>query len=264
MKKIFLSFTMLSFCLIANAIDKNLERINDIKKDREYLYGEATMPSLEEAVSLAYELLQKEILDWAAERVNKPIGSVSPKDINQLVDTIVTRRADMYRVFAYVKKLKLNTIFYENGIAFLEEDDYGKIDTSDGKPTQQTTATEKRDSMATDNVLKQIHSKFFPTPDKEAPTQQGNAVVDRIKKAKNFFDLKNILPPLKEEGLIADYGKLATAEHLEECLLIIYDAAGNIKAILGKGLETRPNLNTGKDDTLDNYRGCGAIWIKTN
>ena len=30
--------------------------INDIKKDREYLYGEATMPNREEATSLAYEL----------------------------------------------------------------------------------------------------------------------------------------------------------------------------------------------------------------
>ena len=264
MKKIFLFIIFLSSCIVTEAMDKNLERINDIKKDREYLYSEATMPTLEEAASLAYELLQKKILDWAAERVNKPIGSVSPKDINQLVDTIVTRRANMYRVFAYVKKLKLNSMFYENGITFWEEDDFGKIDTPDVDDPQQTTTTEKRDSMATDDVLKQIHSKFFLTPEKETPKQQGNRVIDRIKKAKNFFDLKNILPPLKEEGLITDYGKLATAEHLEKCYLIVYDAAGNIKAILGKGFETRPNLNTGKDDTLNNYRGCGAIWIKTN
>ena len=35
------------------AMDKNLERINAIKKSNDFLYGEATMTQQEDAISLA-------------------------------------------------------------------------------------------------------------------------------------------------------------------------------------------------------------------
>ena len=81
------------------------------------------------------------------------------------------------------------------------------------------------------------------------------------KSAKSFFELKQIMEPLKEKGDILDYGKYATAKNPEQCYLIVYDPAGNIKAILDKGEEVRKNLNTGKEDSIKNYRGCGAIWF---
>ena len=46
------------------------------------------------------------------------------------------------------------------------------------------------------------------------------------------------------------------------CYLIIYDKEANIKAVLGKGAATRPNLQTGLSDSEKNYHGCGAIWLK--
>lgn len=67
--------------------------------------------------------------------------------------------------------------------------------------------------------------------------------------------------PLKEKGDIIDYGKYATAQHPELCYLIVYDPAGNICALLGKGKEERQNLKTGQKDNIKNYRGCGAIWF---
>ena len=86
-------------------------------------------------------------------------------------------------------------------------------------------------------------------------------VIEQIKKAKNFFELKQIMEPLKEKGDILDYGKYASAEKPEDCYLVVYDPAGNIKALLGKGEDLRQNLKTGKDDSIKNYRGCGAIWF---
>ena len=47
----------------------------------------------------------------------------------------------------------------------------------------------------------------------------------------------------------------------EECYLIIYDTDANIRAILGKGTDSRKNLRTGKDDTERTYKGCGAFWF---
>ena len=63
------------------------------------------------------------------------------------------------------------------------------------------------------------------------------------------------------QGDIIDYGKFATAKEPEQCYLIVYDPAGNICALLGKGQRVRQNLKTGHDDSIENYRGCGAIWF---
>lgn len=92
---------------------------------------------------------------------------------------------------------------------------------------------------------------------------QGNkeGVIDQVKKAKTFFELKNIMEPLKQSGEIVDYGKYATMKDPEKCHLIIYDVAGNVLALLGKGNEERWNLTTDKNDNMSNYRGCGAIWF---
>ena len=87
-------------------------------------------------------------------------------------------------------------------------------------------------------------------------------VIEQIKKARNFFELKQIMEPLKQKGDIIDYGKYATAKNPDKCYLIVYDAAGNIKALLGKGAEERLNLKTGQLDSIENYHGCGAIWFR--
>ena len=91
-------------------------------------------------------------------------------------------------------------------------------------------------------------------------TGKGGAI-EQIKKAKYFFELKGIMEPLKQSGEIIDYGKYATMKNPEECYLIVYDAAGNILALLDKGNDERRNLTTNNTDKLMNYRGYGAIWF---
>lgn len=258
MKKLLSTILLLSVILTASAIDKQLDRVNGIKKNREYLYSEATMPTQEEAASVAYELIQHEVLSWATDRVSRPIDKVSLKAINNLVDTIVLRRADMFRVFAYVRKNDLVPMFYRNGIVQDDSLDIGIMDSSpqDVESVLETKNTPKpkedNKTLVDENLKQELQNHFF------APK---NGVLRKIGGARNFFELKNILPPLKDEGSIIDYGKLATAEKPEECYLIVYDIAGNIKALLGKGEVIRPNLKTGKEDSLDNYHGCGAIWF---
>lgn len=264
MKQLISIIIFLFVALTAAAIDRQQNQVNDIKKNKEYLYGEATMPTQQEAASVAYELIQHEVLSWASDRVSRPIDKVSLRDINNLVDTIVLRRADMFRVFAYVKKSDLVPLFYDKGIVQDDSLDVGItkevtpaiIDTvvieKSIKAEEPTETKKQRKTMVDDKLKQELQQHFFGPK---------NGVIRKIAGARNFFELKHILPPLKADGSIINYGKLAIAENLEECYLIIYDVAGNIKALLGKGEETRPNLKTGKEDRLDNYRGCGAIWF---
>lgn len=246
MNRLITIIMVLLVSLSMTAMDERLERINSIKKNPQYLYGEITMQTQEEATSMAYELLQKEVFAWA-QRDSIKLAVTSATEINKLSDSIMMRRANMYRVFVYVDKHALTT------------------DTKDKSPVQEpdTITIPKdsimlyRDSLVTDDTMKMIKKHFFGN------RKKSDALM-RLKEAKNFFELKEIMQPLKEKGEILDYGKYATAKQPELCYLIIYDPAGNIKALLGKGKDKRQNLKTGKEDSISNYRGCGAIWFLLN
>lgn len=244
MKRIICSILTFVLVLGASAGDWRLEKINSIKKNSAYLYGEATVSTLEQATTLAYEELQREVYAWLQN------DSLSVKDINRLSDTVMVRIVNVYRVFAYVEKSKLKSLPPVTD----------KTDTVPAKTPIVEKILEKKDStLFTDSVRQVINKRFFGKEGKMK--QRENDALLRLKKAKNFFELKEIMQPLKDKGDIIDYGKYATAEHPELCYLIVYDPAGNICALLGKGKDVRKNLKTGNDDSIKNYRGCGAIWF---
>lgn len=233
---------MILFVPIAlQAMDERLEYINTIKKSQDYLSAEATMKTPEDAAQLAYKLLQYEIDSWTTK--NEALAEKAI-EAERVADTIMVRRANMYRVVAYVKKSELMS------------DDKPLV--QEPKPLKPELKQElkqkpaKKDSLVSNELKEQLRERFFGPK---------NGVLRKINNARNFFELNHILPPLKADGSIVDYGKLATAQNLEKCYLIVYDPAGNIKALLGKGEDKRPNLKTGKEDRLGNYRGCGAIWF---
>lgn len=248
MKQLLSLVLVLGTALTAMGMDKKLEQINAIKKNADYLYGESTMQTQEEATSLAFENLQKEVLAWA-QRNDKNLKVTSAAEINSLAETMMTRRATMYRVFVYVKKSDLIDVI--TSIPAPPKDTVK----ADVQPKDTTTvkSVHHKDSIVTDSVRNIIRQRFLGC-------RQNDALL-RLQKAKNFFELKTIMQPLKAEGKILDYGKYATAKEPELCYLIVYDPAGNIRALLGKGKDIRKNLKTGHDDNIGNYRGCGAIWF---
>ena len=294
MKRITTIILLLCAVLMANALDDRQTKINSIKKSKEYLYSDITMESLEDATSQAFSELQQTIQRWATDRADIEPGSlVSPRDMNNLIDTIMVRRAEMYRVFAYVKKLKLLPIFNDWHLVLLNEFDTDEEHLLSGQydVTIQDTVPELVEDLepapvdTMDLTLDEPEVQELPEPSRERvmPVVQPqrkvvanekvramlknnfldrtDRVIEQIKKAKNFFQLRGIMEPLKQNGDIANYGKYATAKNPEECYLIIYDAAGNIRALLDKGETIRMNLKTSKPDSVKNYRGCGAIWF---
>ena len=90
MKRLSLFICFLCMVLTASALDKRQAEINSIKKSKEYLYSDITMPTLEGAVSQAFDELQQEILFWIMDRADKKEGLiVSPRDINTLIAVIL-------------------------------------------------------------------------------------------------------------------------------------------------------------------------------
>lgn len=264
MKRIAMMTLLLSTVLMVSALDKRQTQINTIKKSKEYLFSDITMSTPEGATSQAFDELQQEILKWATDRADeKPGTAVSPQDLNKLVDTIMVRRAEMYRVFAYVKKFKLIPLFSDWHIVMIDSLDSDHIHGNNSRDFALQPEACPCDSAASDSLKSKdtVVNEKVRTMLKNSFLGKKGGVIEQIKKAKNFFELKQIMEPLKQKGDILDYGKYATAKKPEDCYLIVYDPAGNIKALLGKGEEERQNLKTGKEDSIKNYRGCGAIWF---
>lgn len=258
MRKIVLVLATFMCCTVLQAQNK-MSEINRIKRDKNYLYGEATLNTQEAALSLAYELLEAEIKNWAKEKSNK-INSVVASQIHDYADTIILQRQNMVRAFAYVKTSNLNPVKGKSIKVDVTEDNNApsttkKVEVAATKPVAQpkpaetvaTPAAEPKPATAPKPVEKKDFSK---------------EVLAEIQKVTSFYDLERTISPLHQQGKITSYGKYATMPDPEESYLIIYDADANIKAILGKGTSRRKNLSTGKDDSETNYKGCGAIWFK--
>jgi hypothetical protein len=222
MKRSLFIYMALLVVLTMFAMDSKLEDINAIKKSSEFLYAEATMPTPAEADSTARQMLHTEIIRWSAEELQEPIDSIFALRLCEEADTMMMPRANMLRVFTFIRKNKVSPMFR------LQADE---------------------PSLLNDNTKKNLMRRLL---------------ILEIMRARNFFELKEIMEPLKAQGKIIDYGKYATAKTPELCYLIVYDPAGNIKAWLDKGKDTRKNLKTQKLDSVKNYRGCGAIWFIIN
>ena len=252
MRKIVFVIATFMLCTALHAQNK-MSEINRIKRDKNYLYGEATLNTQEAALSLAYELLEAEIKNWAKEKSNK-ISSVVASQIYDYADTIILQRQNMVRAFAYVKTSNLNPV---KGKSI-------KVDVTEDK---NTTSTSKKIEVAANKPVAQPKpaETVATTAAEPKPVEKqdfGKEVLAEIQKVTSFYDLERTISPLHQQGKITSYGKYATMPDPAESYLIIYDANANIKAILGKGTSKRKNLSTGKDDSETNYKGCGAIWFK--
>ena len=236
---------MMSAALLAQ---NSISDINRIKRDKDYLYGEATLENKEAALKLANELLEVEIKNWAAKKDSK-ISSVLASKIFEYADTILLQRHNMVRAFVYVKTSNLKAIKGKNMTVKIEPD---KPLT---KPIVQAEEAPQPKAEPKAPVVKEEPKQ----PKVKTPADE---VIEKLKAVGSFHDLEAVIKPLKDEGKITEYGKYTTMKDPAGSYLIVYDQQGGIKALLGKGVKSRRNLKTGLDDSETNYHGCGAIWLK--
>jgi len=287
MKHRFLLFILLAFAVSSLQAQKSASDINRVKRDKSYLYGEATLNSKEAALKLAYELLVMEIKNWATQK-DTNISSVIASKVYDYADTIILPRGNMVRAFAYVKISNLksvkgkqmrididdekdqvvNTTPVENRTEISKEktpvlsaDTMAVVAQTPPKQqiiedTVKTKAIEVNEIVANEN---KVEEKDPALPIVSTAEEE---VITSLKNVSSFYDLEKTMKPLKESGKILDYGKYADMKDPSNTFLIIYDRQANIKALLGKGVTERKNLKTGLVDSEKNYHGCGAIWFK--
>jgi len=198
------------------------KQINSIKKSSQYLYGEVTAPTLEEAKNLAQESLYEKINEWVATKKKLQDGrNIVVNNKKEIYGEVSLPRGNMFRSFIYVKK---------------------------------------SDIIATDNT-EVIQNNVTQMPKTAQAKKELPAAVATLCACTKYDDLAKKIKELKATGKITNYARYASLDNPEEYYLAIYDKSGKVLAILSPG-STRNNVRTGEVDNVTNYSGCGAIGFK--
>ena len=144
LKKILTTLMSIAFVSLLSAQEASVSKqINQIKRNTQYVYSEATMENESDAMEMAYELLIEQVQEYVASK--KKLNSsenILIKDIKTKSESISMMRGTMHRVFVYVKKSDIEGVV---NTTVINSDSGVTIKVSDSPATivdiQQTTPT---------------------------------------------------------------------------------------------------------------------------
>ena len=244
MKKIFLAlFMTFSLVTISNAqtaaeVNKS---INKVKRDTMYIYAESTTKDLSEAYSNARAILEMQVGEWVQKQHPSEGIELCIVKAKEHIMQLDTRRGELYRAFVYVKKSDIMPVADKSEVTVFEV-----------APMVESSQAEVAPAIiVTEEAPKQEKAIIELSPEEK-----------QMKQVKSFYEVEPYINGLKSKGKLQDYGKYATMPKGKDCHLFIYDKQGNISALIRKSGSVQYNLNTLKEDNVQNYKNCGAIWFQ--
>lgn len=261
MKKRISLLLLLALLSLTGAVAQSVSKqINDVKRSDKYLSAEATMETNEKAYELAQELLSKQIEEYVAgQKELKKAPNVIVKDVAGKAEQLKMNRGEMVRVFLYVKKSDIqaanNTqILVQPGNATTEKKETKK-ETKKGKTTSvpEAVVTQLLAQASSGSVQRSAATDV-------APWQQ--AIVDEVLECSSATQVQQTLGNLRSRMKVKRYGTPDTCRKPAEAFWVILSADGQVQTVLGPATDSsRTNFRTGESDSLDNYKGLGAIWF---
>ena len=238
-------------------------RINQVKRDyKNYIFGDQTAPTEEEALQLAMSELQANLKTYAEDTTQGTIEVVV--ELIKEVATITITRGDQYRAFVYVKKPESK----KADQPVLTEKEPGK-----NEPVQETDPT-----STTPPPTEVATPEPIPPPPTEQPIvttspaettpvtgskHTASQVIAEITKFSTIKELGEYLPAQYKNGAVSHYNEYSQLLQPEAYYLVACDKqTGRIMAVLSPGRDTRTNLRTSKNDKVENYRNCKIIGFQ--
>ena len=238
MSRYLMMFCCLLFCFAIHA-QESQKQINEIKKNKRYVYAVATSSNTkEEAAQNAKDLLMLEVEQWLKDENKNDFTGYVVKVKNN-TQQIETQRGKLYRVFAYVAKKDILPYYADEEIE-----------------------TAKVDAVA---VAVPAASTVVPIPTAEQTNVldvKFTAEEEQMLKINKFDDINSYVAEQKAKGTIADCGKYVTLPKDADVYLFVYNPQGDVCAKIKKFGAESFNMTTLQKDDVASYKGCGAIWIK--
>lgn len=253
-------FALFSFCLQAQ-VDYQEEKvkINSIKKNAAYVYGEGMAETAEEALAIAESSLESEIRRVISEQESlQDAESVVVSHIRKNAAQIKLKRGTMERVFLYAKKENIvpGDQVMEIGLGRAQETEEA-AEVEEEAPEEVVEAVEEMAEDSRAGREKETEKPASEVSATEAPAKTSRIISDLLL-ASDVKALQTYLEGQKRAHKVM-YGKVGT-EVAPEWYIIAFQG-NEIKAVFDRGLSTRRNLLNGKNEPLSDYGNCTKIWL---
>lgn len=137
--------------------------------------------------------------------------------------------------------------------ASLEEVSQVKADTVVPRNLPKETLEKPKETLAkpketTDTVSQPVYT----------PTSQESSLLEIT----SFTALNEYINQGRKDGTVVGVGNYKNLPAFDSCYVFIHNREGQIPAVIKWQDAKAVNIATGRTDTIPNYKGCGAIWIK--
>lgn len=247
---------LLSVGASAQSASSAIEQINKVKSDTSYISAETTMQTWDEAYSGAKAILEANIQDWAhANRIDSKDGTLMVKSNKNILE-IKTNRGKYVRVFLYVRKSDIIPVDKKQDVMVIKSGDGATY-----KPLKESEAKRHDEKEMRKSNVKSHVIVLSDGNKKRVPQIELNDDEKAFAAIRQFDSVKPIVDKIRQEGKLIDYGKYKDMPSEGLCYLFVYDKSGIVEAVLRRD-STMLNLRTQQEDDIDNYKGCGAIWLR--
>ena len=239
------------------------QQINDIKRNISFIYATGTSSvSSEEASNNAKDLLALEIEQWLKECSVDSIAGYVAKSKESL-SQISTQRGRLSRVLAYVNKIDILPYYKQEEVMVVN---FGQPGQTTDSVAINAIPVASADTTASNEIVTTPMNESVEETEKQdiistayTPTQKEQEMLA----VETFTALNEYVNLGRKNGTITQVGKYSNLPTTDAVYVFIHNKQGEIPACLKVAGETCINLKTGTPDLISNYKGCGAIWIKT-
>lgn len=239
-----------------------------------YVFAEATSRTEDEARDIAEEMFLENINEYvASQKKLRGANNIVVNNQKGMQQTVtMPRGSNMHRVFMYVKKSDI--IPADNSVVLARNADDAQDDAATKNiaatveqetKTEQSKKTESAAKAETDANNTVVNSNTGTVSDiEQLMPQNTSSMPETAQQLAAFTNVKTLaawLKDMKAKGTVTDYNKYNATADKEACWLVIYDAKGDIAAVLTDGKQRR-NAATQKPDHERNYPNCAAICVR--
>lgn len=254
------------------------KQINQIKRDQQYIYEEATHESAAEAESMAFELLLQRVNEYISENGGlSKASNVLVKDVKQKAEVLSMMRGTMYRVFVYVAKKDIEGV---SNATVINPSSGTTVTVSDNSNTivdvQQTVVPAEENNAPSPKpeekqAPKPVIDPMYNNSNNQANKQSGNlenplggwqkSAIDGMLDCNDIAAVRAKLNRLKAEYKVKRYGTADNCPSVDSSWWAIFDKDGKLVTILGPASPQRIDYKNMQYSSLSNYKGMDAIWF---
>lgn len=238
---------MFSLCLCLTAFPQgqsSSKSINEIKRQPDkYIFAENTAASADDAKSNALALLTDAIFN--ALDPDTPDRREVATEMAESAAQVSATRGNLNRIFLYISRDELSG-------------DTSAQAKQDSMPEENETVIDVEDILSSSVKSEETEPEETALPMEET----FDPIAEKMKSVSKPSDIEGFVKNLKSEGSISRFGRLKDLPAVGKSYIFIFNKNNEVVARLLKEDDKISDLLSGKPRQINEFKGCGCIWMK--